>query len=161
MITLGKARDLVSSTSRLIHSFTVSSLMGRLAQLLDADVEMWMLVGALHDLDYDETHDDRTQHGVVAAQRLAEVLPDEALRAILCHDHRAGFSPESDLDYGLILCDSVALVIEETGIDLPVSYPDFIESLDQIVSQKSWLPRLIYNNPLLGRVDLSLLLDAE
>ena len=101
MITLEEAKRLIAHSSKLNHSLFVSSLMGRLAGFLDSDLDTWMLVGLLHDLDYDETVCDRSKHGVIAANRLSGMLPEEALLAIQRHDHRTGMLPETDLDYAL------------------------------------------------------------
>ena len=159
MISSEEARHLVSKTSRLIHSFTVSSLMGRLAELLEADTEMWMLVGVLHDLDYDDTVDDRSLHGVLAADRLIGLLPEEGLKAILCHDHRTGLKPETDIDYGLIPCDSIATVIEAGRIGFPVDESLFYDCLEVVSSEKPWIRELIVENPLLTKIELQDLLE--
>jgi len=161
MISLEEARHLASLTSRLIHSFTVSSLMGRLAELLDADTEMWMLVGVLHDLDYDDTVDDRSRHGSLTADRLIGLLPEEGLKAILCHDHRTGLKPETDIDYALILCDSIATVIEAGRIEFPVDESLFYDCLEMVSSEKPWIRELIAENPILTKIELQDLLEPQ
>ena len=161
MISLEEARDLVSLTSRLIHSFTVSSLMGRLAELLDADTEMWMLVGVLHDLDYDDTVDDRSRHGVLTADRLIGLLPEEGLKAILCHDHRTGLKPESDLDFALILCDAISSVIEAGRIEFPVEISLFYDCLEMLSEDKPWIRDRINQNPILLKIELQDLLETQ
>ncbi len=67
MITYEETNRLVSGSQRYEHQLIVSSLMRRLAVFLDADPELWALVGLLHDLDYDETVDDKRSHGLKAA----------------------------------------------------------------------------------------------
>ena len=161
MITLEEARRLVEGSSRLVHSLRVSSLMGRLATHLGADVELWMLVGLLHDLDYDETIDDRAKHGVVAVDRLAGLLPDEGLNAILRHDHRTGLIPESILDHSLILCDAILSVLEDGRLTPPVTLQVFNECLDHVFMEKPWLRDIIYTNPVLEKVELRELLESQ
>jgi predicted hydrolase (HD superfamily) len=161
MISLEEARRLASLTSRLVHSFTVSSLMGRLAELLDADTELWMLVGVLHDLDYDDTVDDRSRHGLLTADRLIGLLPEEGLKAILCHDHRTGLKPETDIDYALILCDSIAIVIEAGRIEFPVDEPLFSDCLEMVSGEKPWIRELIAENPILAKIELQDLLEPQ
>ena len=161
MITLEEAKHLAERISRLGHSLQVSSLMERLAELLGADVELWMLVGLLHDLDYDETIADRVKHGVITVDRLGGLLPDEGLNAILRHDHRKGVIPESDLDYSLILCDAISTVLEAGQLSISVSLQGFNECLDRVDVEKPWLREIIYENPILGRIELRELLEVQ
>lgn len=161
MISLEEARHLVSLTSRLIHSFMVSSFMGRLAELMDANTELWMLVGVLHDLDYDDTLDDRSRHGLLAADRLIGLLPEEGLKAILCHDHRTGLEPETDIDYALILCDAISIVIEAGRIELPVDESLFFDCMEMVSDEKPWIRELIDENPILMKIDLKDLLETQ
>ncbi|RLE46953.1 MAG: phosphohydrolase, partial [Candidatus Methanomethylicota archaeon] len=37
------------------HCIAVEAIMKKLAEYLGKDVNLWMLVGLLHDLDYEET----------------------------------------------------------------------------------------------------------
>ena len=160
MISFGEARQLVSFSSKYDHSILVASLMGSVAEQLGSNVDIWMLVGVLHDLDYDETFIDPSMHGVVAAQRLIGLLPDYALDAIRRHDHRTGFIPETDLDFSLIFCDAVSIVLDESGLRRPVSLSEFQASLESL-SEKPWLVKLVKYNPILDRVDLRLLLESK
>ena len=161
MITLEEAKRLIAHSSKLNHSLLVSSLMGRLAGFLDSDLDTWMLVGLLHDLDYDETVDDRTKHGVIAANRLSGMLPEEALLAIQRHDHRTGMLPETDLDYALIFCDAVSMVLEAGELELPVLLDEFNECLEQVCVEKPWLRDIIHMNPILEKIELKEILETK
>ena len=161
MISLEEARRLFEGTSKLDHSLLVSSLMGRLAELLGVDVDLWILVGLLHDLDYDETIHDRTKHGLITAIRLFGSFPDEGLNAIIRHDHRTGVIPESDLDYSLILCDAISSVLEAGQLLKPVTLQGFNEYLDQIAVEKPWLREIIYENPLLSKIEFRDILETQ
>lgn len=161
MISFEEANHLVSVSSRYPHMVLVSSLMAQTARQLEADTDAWRLVGLLHDLDYDETKTDRSQHGVLAAQMLEGKLPSDCLDAIKRHDHRTGLKPETDLDFALILCDSVSIILEQSNRKPPVKYDDFMVMLDYVSAEKPWLRKLVLENPVLEKIDLGLLLHSQ
>ncbi|MCW4013061.1 MAG: HDIG domain-containing protein [Candidatus Bathyarchaeota archaeon] len=161
MIGLDEADHLASASSRYHHMQLVSVLMSRTAKQLTMDQALWCLIGLLHDIDYDETKSNREKHGLLASQRLEGRLPREGLDAIRRHDHRAGLTPETDIDFALILCDAVGLILEESGARIPVSLDDFTELSEKASSQKPWLWNLVFENPLLDRIDLSRLLEFK
>jgi predicted hydrolase (HD superfamily) len=63
-----------------------------LAKQFNVSEEIWILVGLLHDFDYDIV-DDSSSYGLLAAKELQEKLPSEAIYAIQSHDYRAGVKP--------------------------------------------------------------------
>jgi putative nucleotidyltransferase with HDIG domain len=160
MISLSEAEQLVSS-SKYAHSMLVASLMRSVAEQLGADVDTWMLVGLLHDIDYDETINEPSMHGVAAAKRLSGLLPDHALDAIRRHDHRTGLVPETDLGFSLVLCDAVSIVLEETGLKRSVCLNEFQASLGALSEKKPWLVELVMDNSILDRVELGLILESQ
>ena len=161
MISLEEAEQLIAHSSKYNHSHLVSRLMGCIAASMDVDIDTWMLVGLLHDLDFDETSHDRSKHGVMASNRLKGILPVDGLDAIMRHDHRTGILPQTDLDYGLILCDAVSVVLEDGNLMRPVSLEEFNEMLTQVDVEKPWIRDLIYKNPVLEKIDLRQLLETE
>jgi predicted hydrolase (HD superfamily) len=74
-----------------------------------------MLVGLLHDLDYDCVKDDMSRHGVLASEMLKGKISEKSIYAIKAHDHRTGFKPSTRLDWALIATDSLASLIEKNG----------------------------------------------
>jgi putative nucleotidyltransferase with HDIG domain len=118
MISRDEALRLVRSTSKYAHALMVSCMMKTLAKALNEDEEEWMLVGLLHDLDYDRVKNDMKMHGVVAAEMLKGKLPRKCLYAIKAHDYRSGFKPESKLDKALIATDSLASLIEKMEMEV-------------------------------------------
>jgi hypothetical protein len=138
-----------------------SALMRIVARQLDVDQSLWGLVGLLHDLDYDETRGNRAEHGLLATQRLKGRLPEEGLDAIRRHDHRTGLQPETSIDYALILCDAVALILEESNGRTPVSLDIFITLSEEVSSRKPWLWKLVFENPLIDRIDLEGLFESQ
>ena len=70
MLTIAEAVELVRETSRFNHSLRVAQHMRALARYFEEDLDEWELAGLLHDLDYDETMDNREMHGIFAAEKL-------------------------------------------------------------------------------------------
>ena len=103
---------MIKNTSKYSHSLMVSAIMRRLAERLGENAEEWEIVGLLHDLDYDQTRNDMSKHGIVASEILKGKLPETCLYAIKCHDYRTGFKPKSKLDNALIVADTLAVIIE-------------------------------------------------
>ena len=56
----------------------VSKIMGALADkmgiLEEEEKEKWVLVGLLHNLDYERTKDNHEKHGIITAEMLKEEL---------------------------------------------------------------------------------------
>jgi uncharacterized protein len=124
MISKNEALELIRKTSKYSHSLLVASIMQSVARKLHEDDQQWRLVGLLHDLDYDEIAGDFSRHGIVAAKRLRGKLPQECLHAIMVHDQRTGFKPQSKLDKALIAADSLAILLDiasESKKELTVS----------------------------------------
>ena len=70
----------------LYHSFAVEAIMRALAKKLDKNVELWGLVGLLHDLDYEYTEGNPESHADLSAKLLEGLLPENALNAIRSHN---------------------------------------------------------------------------
>jgi hypothetical protein len=117
MISKDEALKLVKGTSKYSHALMVSCMMKELAKALNENEVEWMLVGLLHDLDYDMVKNDMKMHGVVAAKMLEAKLPEKCLYAIKTHDYRSGFEPKGKLDKALIATDSLASLIEKMGME--------------------------------------------
>jgi len=119
----------------------VSAIMRRLAERLRENAEEWEIVGLLHDLDYDQTRNDMSKHGIVASEILEGKLPETCLYAIKCHDYRTGFKPKSKLDNALIVADTLAVIIE----DIKRSWKEKLkpeevkEEIRKISENKPWL----------------------
>ena len=121
MMTLEQARAAVprhlGASRRAEHSVFVAHAMRGLAESLGTDADLWEIVGYCHDLDYFETAEDRSRHGVLVADWLAGDLPAEALDAIRAHDHRTGFRSDTMIADGLRLADALAIVDARLGRD--------------------------------------------
>lgn len=97
----------IKGSSKYEHSLLVSRIMKNLAKYFKTSENKWVLVGLLHDLDYDQLN-DYSQHGMKASEQLGNRLPQDAIHAIQAHDYRTSVKPESLLDEALIFADSLA-----------------------------------------------------
>jgi predicted hydrolase (HD superfamily) len=99
MLTTAQADILVSkhlgATPRAAHTRFVAYLMRQLAREFAADANLWEIVGLCHDLDFFETCENRSQHGLHTIQWLGDKIPAEAQSAIASHDHRTGVLADS------------------------------------------------------------------
>jgi len=89
--------------------------MRQLAADFSADAELWETVGLCHDLDFFETRNDPSQHGLLTARWLGDSIPHEARRAIEAHDHRTGVVETTLLADMLKLADVVAIIRAAVG----------------------------------------------
>jgi hypothetical protein len=139
LISKRDALRLIEENSRRDHMLLVGRIMAVLAGGLGGTRGLWETVGVLHDLDYDQTKDDRSKHGVLAANVLRGKLPEEALYAVMSHDHRAGFTPFSKLDHSLVYADALAVLAEEGGLEKPVTGEALETALTRLSAEKPWI----------------------
>jgi putative nucleotidyltransferase with HDIG domain len=89
-----------------------------LARKLGEDEEKWGLAGLLHDIDYDQTKDDTSRHGLVGADILAQkgVEPDiiQAVKAHVC-----AVPIQSRLDRALYASDPITGLIVAAALMHP------------------------------------------
>ena len=126
MISIEEARDLmeqeVETDALRKHMLSVSTIMEALAAKLEieeGEKEKWILVGLLHDLDYERTKDDFEQHGLITVEMLDGKLPEDCLEAIKAHNKMTGFTSESVMAKALIVADAVSGLIVPTALMMP------------------------------------------
>ena len=141
MISKHEALELIKNTSKYTHSLRVSAIMCKLAERLGENVGEWEIVGLLHDLDYDQTKNDKSKHGIMTSKILEGKLPKHCLYAIKCHDYRTGFKPKSKLDNALIVADTIAVIIEELKKDEKekLNKESVKKRILKILESKAWL----------------------
>jgi putative nucleotidyltransferase with HDIG domain len=100
-----KNRNLVN------HMIAVSAIMRRIAEHFGEDPELWEAVGMLHDIDYEETSDDFSRHGLVSAEIVSDLLPDEGLQAIRSHNEITSHKAESRMAISLFAADALSGMI--------------------------------------------------
>ncbi|MBN1621630.1 MAG: HDIG domain-containing protein [Endomicrobiales bacterium] len=76
----------ISNKNLIKHSLAVESCMRKLSEKFNEDRNMWGLAGLLHDLDYEITKDDFSNHGFKTSEILGtHNVPSEILDAIKSH----------------------------------------------------------------------------
>lgn len=104
--------DRVKQKNLVKHILAVEAVMRRLAEHFGEDVEVWGLVGLLHDLDYSKTVDNPDEHTFLTEKWLEEAdagLTEEMMHAIRAHP---GHIPcESRIDWALYCSDPITGLI--------------------------------------------------
>ena len=112
--------DSIEAGNLRFHCLATEAIMRALARDRGADENVWGLAGLLHDLDFEETGDTPERHGLVAAQRLQGLLPDDAVQAIRSHNgEHNGAERVSDFDHLLSAAESVTGLISATALIYP------------------------------------------
>jgi hypothetical protein len=159
LISKRDALGLIEGSSRRDHMLLVGRIMAVLAGGLDGNRGLWETVGVLHDVDYDKTVDDRSKHGVVAANMLRGRLPEDAIYAVMSHDHRTGFKPFSKLDHSLVFADALALLAEEGGLGKPVTDEALEAALTRVSAEKPWIREIVEGYPYRDTVNAAVILN--
>ena len=115
MISRKEALELVSKEVKnknlVNHMIAVSAIMKKMAEHVNEDPILWELVGMLHDIDYEKTSNDFSQHGLISADMVKDLLPEEGLNAIRAHNEKTGYTPSSLLDISLYSADALSGMI--------------------------------------------------
>ncbi|MCK4353520.1 HDIG domain-containing protein [candidate division WOR-3 bacterium] len=106
---LGLVNSMIKTKNLIKHSLAVESGMRELAKHFSEDEELWELAGLLHDLDYEETKDDFSKHGLRTAEILKEKVDEKILYAIKAHSGKT--EPKSKLDIALYAIDPLTGLI--------------------------------------------------
>ena len=106
------------------HAHASEAVMRALARHFGEDEEVWGITGLVHDIDFPQTKNEPSQHGLAGAAMLVGKLPEEALTAIKAHNSEyTGVRPESRLDYALRAGETVtgmvtaAALVRPTGME--------------------------------------------
>jgi len=110
----------IANRNLIKHCFAVEAIMRGLAVHLNEDVEIWGLVGLLHDVDYDLTAKDPAQHSLVGSRMLAELgVREDIVRAVLAHNEVHGTPRETALDKALYCADALSGLVTAAGLIRP------------------------------------------
>ncbi len=129
-----------ASDSLMRHALASEAVMKALAARLGMDVELWSRTGLLHDLDYPETASSPEKHGLLAAEKLQGMLPDEARAAILAHNAEMnGSKPHTIFDYALRCGESVTGLIAAAALMRPGGYEGMaVKSIKKKMKDKAF-----------------------
>jgi putative nucleotidyltransferase with HDIG domain len=108
----------VSNKNLIKHMLATEAVMKRLAKALGEDETSWALAGLLHDLDYDQTVNDFSRHGILSAEILrSEGISESVLHAI--QSHPGHFPRESLMDKALYAADPITGLIVAAALMHP------------------------------------------
>ncbi len=99
------------------HMVAVAAIMKKLAPILGGDEEIWYYTGLLHDIDYEQV--DMKEHGLKSAEMLGDLLPENALHAIMAHNEMTGVEAKTNFDYALIASDAISGLIVASALVMP------------------------------------------
>lgn len=94
--------------------------MKSLARHFNADEEKWGLAGLLHDIDYEKTKDDPTQHSLIGAKMLEDLgVNKDIIQAVKVHNEVHGILPETLMEKSLFVSDPLTGLIVAAALVLP------------------------------------------
>ena len=112
--------DVPREENQMFHALESEAVLRKLAERLGEDPELWGLTGLLHDLDFPETREEPTRHGLVGAEMLEGKLPEVALNAIRAHNGELnGTTPATSLDWALRCGESVTGLVSANALIRP------------------------------------------
>jgi len=102
------------------HCLAVEAIMRALARHFGEDEEKWGLTGLLHDIDYEKTKGDLSQHSLVGAKMLEDLGIDKDIcQAVKVHNEAHGILPETLLEKALFVTDPLTGLIVAATLVLP------------------------------------------
>ena len=115
----GLLTEFTQSESLRKHAVAVEACMRAYAQKYSGDVELWGVVGLLHDFDYDQ-YPSLEDHPYKGNQILKERgYSDEIRRAIMSHAEYTGVTRDSQMEKALFACDELAGFITACALVKP------------------------------------------
>jgi len=116
---LAIVREYVKNENLIKHMLAVEATMRFYAEKLGEDVELWGVVGLLHDFDW-EIHPTLEGHPTEGAPLLRERgVPEIIVRAILSHADHTGYPRETLLQKALYACDEITGLITAVALVRP------------------------------------------
>lgn len=93
------------------------------------DEEKWAITGLVHDIDYDKTADDPTQHSLIGAKILAENgFDEEIIYAVKAHNGYHGLELKNPVDIALFAADPLSGLIVASALINPVKKLNAIDT---------------------------------
>ncbi|MHB9090974.1 MAG: HDIG domain-containing metalloprotein, partial [Chloroflexota bacterium] len=110
----------ITNRNLIKHSLAVEAIMRGLAAELSEDVTLWGTVGLLHDVDYDQTAKEPSQHTLVGSRMLANLgMREDIVRAVLVHNEMHGIPRESTMDKALYCADALSGLVTAAALIRP------------------------------------------
>lgn len=116
---LAFVREHVKNENLVRHMLAVEAAMRFYAEMFGEDVELWGLIGLLHDFDW-EIHPTLEEHPQAGAPILRERGVDEVIvRAILSHADHTGVPRNTRMEKALLACDEITGLITAVALVRP------------------------------------------
>lgn len=113
-------KEYIKNKNLIKHSLAVEAVMKGLARHFGQDEERWSLTGILHDIDYEKTQNDPSQHSLVGARLLEDLGIDKDIyRAVKVHNEAHGDLPETLMEKSLYVSDPLTGLIVAAALVLP------------------------------------------
>ncbi len=110
----------ISNQNLIKHCLAVEAIMRALAQNFGEDQEKWGLAGLLHDIDYEKTKNDPSQHSLIGAKMLQDLGREKDIcQAVKVHNEAHGILPETLLEKALFVTDPLTGLIVAAALVLP------------------------------------------
>jgi len=117
---LALAAELVANDHLRRHMLATEAIMRALAPRLGGDPDEWAVAGLGHDLDIEQTEDDFSRHGRIAADLLKERHAGEAVvHAIAAHNPMTGVVADDTMSIALIAADQLSGLITAAALVRP------------------------------------------
>jgi len=117
--SLALLKQNLSNQNLIKHCLAVEAVMRALARYFHEDEDKWGLAGLLHDIDYEKTKDNLSQHSLVGAQILEQAgLDKEICQAVKVHNEMHGIPVETLLDKALFVADSLTGLVVTAALVL-------------------------------------------
>ena len=102
------------------HCLAVEAIMKSLARHFGENEEKRGLTGLLHDIDYEKTKDNPSQHSLVGAKLLEDLGAEEDIcQAVKVHNEAHGIPPKTLLEKALFIADPLTGLIVAATLVLP------------------------------------------
>jgi putative nucleotidyltransferase with HDIG domain len=111
--------EFTQSESLRKHALAVEACMRAYARKLNADQELWGIVGLIHDFDYEKypSLEDHPYRGNEILKQRG--YSDEIRRAIMSHAEYTGVTRDSPMEKALFACDELAGFITAVALVKP------------------------------------------
>ncbi len=117
---LGLVEEKIKSRNLIKHCLAVEAIMRELAEYYGENKEEWGLAGLLHDIDYEETKENMSQHSKVGAEFLKQQgLNEEICQAVLKHNDTHGLQLKTKIEKALFVADPMSGLIVAATLVLP------------------------------------------
>jgi len=135
---LAIVHEFIKNENLVRHMLAVEAAMRFYAEITGGDVDIWGLVGLLHDFDW-EIHPTLDEHPQAGAPILRERgAPEEIVRAILSHADHTGVPRTSLMEKSLYACDEITGLITAVALVRPSRS---LSDLEASSVKKKWKDR--------------------